>query len=83
MYQTIPYGVGVTLYQDKKDIWSLLPLWGHIMVIKSIKQAQAKVDTLLSYCFREEIFWRHNPKKIVKDYCSQIKHTWEYTLATW
>jgi hypothetical protein len=25
----------------------------------------------------------YDPKKIVKDYCSQIKHAWEYTFSTW
>jgi hypothetical protein len=49
----------------------------------SIKQAQAKVDTLLSFHFGEERFQRHDPKEVVKEYCSKHKHTWEYTSATW
>jgi hypothetical protein len=60
-----------------------LSLWVNAYSLRSIKWAQAEVDTLLSYRFGEERFWRHDPKKVVKDYSSQIKDTWEYTLTNW
>jgi len=41
------------------------------------------VDILLSYRSEEEIFIRYDHKKVVKKYCIQIKHTWEYTSSMW
>jgi hypothetical protein len=41
----------------------------------SIKQAQVEVDMLFHFHFREERFWRHDPKKVVKEHCNKYKHT--------
>jgi hypothetical protein len=82
-YQIVIHKVEATLYLDKKAIWPPMSLWVNSYSFRSSKQAQLKVDTILSFYFEEKRFWRHDPKKVVKYYCIQIKYTWEYTLATW
>jgi hypothetical protein len=82
-YQTIVHGVGAALYRNKKDIWPSLPLWIGSYCFASLKQAQAEVDTLLSYGFGEECFRRHDPKKVVREHCIQNKYTWKYTSSFW
>jgi hypothetical protein len=82
-YQTIIHGVGAALYRNKKDIWPSLPLWIGSYSFASIKQAEDEVNTLLSYGFGEERFRRHDPKKVVREYCIQNKFTWEYTSTFW
>jgi hypothetical protein len=43
-YQTVINGVGEFLYQDKKSIWPLLPLWIGSYSFATTKQAQDEVD---------------------------------------
>jgi hypothetical protein len=40
------------------------------------------VETLISFLFGEEWFWRQDPKKVIKEHCSEYKHLWEYTSTT-
>jgi len=81
-FQTMIHGIGETLYHDKKAIWPPLPLWVRSYSFESIKKSQSEVDTLISFHFGEERFLRHDPKEVVKEYCSKHKHTWEYTSST-
>jgi hypothetical protein len=75
--------VGEILYRDKKAIWPPLPLWIGTYSFSNTKQAQDEVDTLLSYHFREEIFRRHDLKKVIKEHFNKLGVPWEYTLDTW
>jgi hypothetical protein len=70
-------------YIEKRRLLAPATLWVGSYSFGSIKQSQEEVDTLLSFHFREERLWRHDPKKVVKEHCSKYKHLWEYTLATW
>jgi hypothetical protein len=82
-YQTIINGVGEILYRDKKAIWPPLPLWIDSYSFANTKKAQDEVDVFLSYHFREEIFKRHDPKKVVKEHFTKLGIPWEYTSTTW
>jgi hypothetical protein len=75
--------LGRALYRNKKDIWPSLPLSIGSYSFASIKQAEDEVNTLLSYGFGEERFRRHDPKKVVREYCIQNKFTWQYTSTFW
>jgi hypothetical protein len=75
------HGVGVAIYQYKKTICPPLPLWVRLYSLGYVKQAQADVDTLLSFYFGEERFQRYDLKNVVKEYCTKHKHIWEYTSA--
>jgi len=70
------------LYQDTKAIWPPLPLWIDSYSFENTKKSQEKVDTFLSYHFREERFKMHDPKKVVKEHFTKLGISWEYTLAT-
>jgi hypothetical protein len=71
-YQIVINEVMGIIYQDNKDIFPPLPLWIGTYSFANTKQAQNKVDTLLSYHFGEEIFMRHDPKKIIKEHVNKL-----------
>jgi hypothetical protein len=72
--------------------WNYIVIRGlsipHLHYVLDHNHSGASIRPMLKYILYFHItlekngFWRHNPKKVVKDYCSQIKHTWEYTSAT-
>jgi hypothetical protein len=68
------HGVGTTLYKEKKSIWPPFPLWVWLYSFEYVKQAQAEVDTLTSFYFREKILWRNDPLDVVKKYYLRHKH---------
>jgi hypothetical protein len=82
-YQTIIHGVRGMLYRSKKAIWPPLPLYIDNYFFENTKQAQTKVDILLSYHFGEERFRRHDPKNIVKENFNSMRLPYEYTTEFW
>jgi hypothetical protein len=55
-YQTIIHGVGECYIESKRKFGHHLPLYVGNYFFENTKQAQAEVNTLLSYHFREEWF---------------------------
>jgi hypothetical protein len=77
-YQTLVYGVGAALNRDKKMIWPPLSLWVGACSFKDVKVAQAEADTLASFHFGKETFYRYNPLRIISTHCHNCKYRWSY-----
>jgi hypothetical protein len=54
-------------------------MWINSYSFVNTKKDQGEVDTLLLYHFREEIFRRHDPNKVAREYYNNYDILWEYT----
>jgi hypothetical protein len=77
-YQTFFNGVGATLSQDNKALWSPFPFHIGASGIKDVKEETIELKSLVSFHFGEEIFRRHDPLNVVGYHCLTCKYMWPF-----
>jgi hypothetical protein len=82
-YHTLVHGFGASISKYKKLAWPPLPFYLGSYNFKNSKEAHAEAEALETFHFREGIFHRYDPQKVVNQHCKLCKRKWPCEYETW